>query len=99
MLSGLWPIIINIPYGETGYVLMNREYGAASFVLCFLVPRSALEQSSALFTTAHSLSEQMKMLLGQCHSSYGWKTLTAWIQAESQVKPDKLKNIARAAGS
>lgn len=83
MLSGLWPIIINIPCGERGYVLMNREYGTASFDLCFLVPRSTLEQSSALFTTAHSLSAQMKMLLGQCCSSYGWKSLAAWIQAES----------------
>lgn len=99
MLSGLWPIIINIPYGETGYILMNREYGAASFDLYFLVPRSALEQNCALCTTAHSLSEQMKQLLGQCCISYGWKTLTAWIQAESQVKPDRLKNVARAACS
>lgn len=99
MLSGLWPITINIPSGVTGCVLMNGEYGAASFDLCFLVPRSTLEQSSALFTTAHSLSAQMKMLLGQCCSSNDWKSLTAWIQAESEVKPDKLKNIARAAGS
>lgn len=59
MLSGLWPIIINIPDGVTGYVLITRECGAASLDLCFLMPRNMLEQSyTAVYNSTIALTSR-----------------------------------------
>lgn len=86
MLSGLWPIIVNIPAGVTGFVLLSRRCGTASLGLCFLLPRNVLEQSSPCLQPQTARLRTSKPY----RSSYFWKSPAAWIWAESQVKPEKL---------